>query len=117
MIKNHYLAKSINDVSWGYFVQMLSYKVEKTGGQLIRVNPQNTSKICSKCKAIQDMPLSKKQFKCLSCGFVCHRDINAAMNIDRAGRARIYASRDIVRPSEMKVDVVEAGTIREPALS
>ena len=99
MTKNHYLAKSINDVSWGGFVQMLSYKVEKTGGELVQVNPRNTSKTCSRCGAVQEMPLSARQFKCLSCGFVRHRDLNAALNIDRAGLAQINACGDTVRPS------------------
>ncbi|MBU3913394.1 MAG: transposase, partial [Nanoarchaeota archaeon] len=74
MVKNHHLAKSINDVSWGSFIQMLSYKVERTGGQLIKVNPRNTSKTCSNCGTLLNMPLSKRKFKCLNCGFVCHRD-------------------------------------------
>jgi len=109
MVKNHYLAKSINDASWGYFIQMLSYKVEKTGGQLIKVNPKNTSKTCSRCGNIQDMPLANRKFKCLSCGFVCHRDLNASIVIDTAGQAEIYACGDTVRPS-LKARVVEAGT-------
>jgi len=117
MVKNHHLAKSINDASWGCFLQMLSYKVERTGGQLVRVNPKNTSRTCSRCGNIQDMPLSKRQFKCLSCGFVCHRDLNASINIDTAGQAEISnACGDTVRPSSEKARVVEAGTTYEPAL-
>ena len=115
MVKNHHLAKSINDVSWGNFIQMLSYKVERTGGQLVKVNPRNTSKICSSCGAILDMPLSKRKFKCLNCGFVCHRDLNASININTAGRAEINACEHDVRPSSVKAVVDEAGTIFEPA--
>ena len=51
MIKNHHLAKSINDVSWNRFIQMLSYKAVTSGGMLIKVNPSNTSKTCRRyCK-------------------------------------------------------------------
>ncbi|MBU3912849.1 MAG: transposase [Nanoarchaeota archaeon] len=115
MVKNHHLAKSINDVSWGIFIQMLSYKVERTGGQLVKVNPRNTSKTCSNCGTILDMPLSKRKFKCLNCGFVCHRDLNASININTAGRAEINACEHDVRPSSVKAVVDEAGTIFEPA--
>lgn len=116
MVKNHYLARSINDVSWGYFVQMLSYNVEKTGGQLIKVNPKNTSRTCSRCGAIQDMPLSKREFKCLSCGFVCHRDLNASINIDTVGQAEFQALGLDVRPPLIEKAVeYELGTICKSA--
>lgn len=113
MVKNHHLAKSINDVSWNSFIQMLSYKVLRTGGQLIKVNPRNTSKTCSNCGTIIDMPLSKRTFKC-KCGFVCHRDLNASININTAGQAEINACEHDVRPS-VKAVLDEAGTIFEPA--
>lgn len=110
MVKNHHLAKSINDASWGYFIQMLSYKVERTGGQLIKVNPRNTSKTCSNCGTIIKMPLNKRTFKC-KCGFVCHRDLNASLNINTLGQREINACEHDVRPLETKAIVDEAGTI------
>ncbi len=115
MIKNHYLAKHIADASWGCFVQMLSYKVEKTGGQLIKVNPKNTSRTCSKCGNIQDIPLVNREFRCLKCGFVCHRDLNASINVDTAGLAEFQARGEIVNPSLVKANLVEAGTIHRVA--
>ncbi|HEB46956.1 MAG TPA: transposase [Candidatus Pacearchaeota archaeon] len=110
MVQNHYLAKSIADASWGCFFQMLSYKVEKTGGQLIKVNPENTSRTCSKCGNIKDMLLASRKFKCLKCGFVCHRDLNSAILVDRAGLVQISSSEenacgDTVRPSSEKARV------------
>lgn len=118
MVQNHYLAKSISDASWGCFVQMLSYKVLNTGGQLIKVNPKNTSRTCSRCGNIQDMPLANREFKCLECNFVCHRDLNASINLDRVGLTQISSSEenacgDAVSPSSVKARVVEAGTINK----
>jgi putative transposase len=49
MIRHPTLARSIADASWSRFVSMLDYKVEKTGGHLIRVDPRNTSQECSRC--------------------------------------------------------------------
>lgn len=114
MVRNHHIARSINDASWGNFIGMLSYKVERTGGELVGVNPRNTSRTCSRCGHIQDMPLSKRTFKCESCGFVCHRDLNASLNISRLGHSRIDACEQSVRPSKKAV-LDEAGTIFEPA--
>ncbi|MEK6878453.1 MAG: RNA-guided endonuclease TnpB family protein [Nanoarchaeota archaeon] len=119
MVKNHHLARSISDASWGCFVQMLSYKVEKTGGQIVKVNPKNTSRTCSKCGNIQDMPLANREFKCLRCGFVCHRDLNASINLDRVGLTQISSSEEnacgeIVRlSSKEKANLCEAGTINK----
>ena len=112
MVNNHHLAKHIHDASWNNFIQMLSYKAVRSGGQLIKVNPRGTSKTCSNCGTEIDMPLSKRKFKC-SCGFVLHRDYNSAINIyDRAGLARIPTPvGDTVRPSVLKARVVESGTI------
>ena len=44
MSRNHHLARRILDVSWGKFFQLLSYKVESTGGIIVKVNPRGTSK-------------------------------------------------------------------------
>jgi len=112
MLKNHIFAKSISDVAWNSFIQMLSYKEVKFGGQLVKVNARNTSKTCSKCGAKMNMPLSKRKFECSNCGFVCHRDLNASLNIHGgAGLARTLTPvDDCVRPS-FKAVVGESGTI------
>ncbi len=100
MVKNHKLAKHINDASWNSFIRMLSYKAVRSGGQFVKVNPRNTSKTCSNCGAIKEMPLSERQFQCFKCGFACHRDLNASINIRRVGMdyAELNACGDTVRP-------------------
>lgn len=113
MVKNHHLAKSINDVSWGNFLNMLSYKAVKSGGKFVKVNPRNTSKTCSNCGTIIDMPLSNRIFKCPSCDFVCHRDLNASLNVLGQGLSESTPVGDTVRPSFLKAGVVESGTICE----
>jgi len=50
-----------------------------------------TSKTCSNCGYIQDMPLSKRQFNCPDCGISIDRDLNASINICRLGQSRINA--------------------------
>ena len=113
MVHNHHLAKHISDASWNAFVSMLSYKAIVSGGQLVKVNPRNTSKTCSNCGAIADMPLKQRKYRCDVCGFVCHRDINASFNILKIGldKSESNARGHDVRPSSLKAVVVEAGTI------
>ena len=53
----------------------------------------------------------KREFLCSECGFVCHRDLNASLNILKVGQdlPELNACGDTVRPS-LKARVVEAGT-------
>lgn len=44
MVRNHNLAGRIFDASWGKFLQMLSYKAERAGRTVVKVNPRGTSK-------------------------------------------------------------------------
>lgn len=113
MLNNHWLAKSITDASWNSFVSMLSYKAVTCGGQIVKVNPRNTSKTCSRCGAITEMPLNKREFLCPNCGFACHRDLNASINILKVGQGmpELNACEHDVRPSLAKAVVDEAGTI------
>lgn len=113
MVYNHHLAKHISDASWNSFIQMLFYKAVTSGEQLVKVNPRNTSKTCSNCGAVADMPLNQREYRCSVCGFVCHRDINASINILKIGQdlPESNACGHDVRPSSLKAVVVEAGTI------
>jgi len=113
MLNNHWLAKSISDASWSNFIKCLEYKAVTSGSKLVKVNPKNTSKICSKCGTIVDIPLSKREFLCPNCGFACHRDLNASINILKVGTdcAKLNACGDTIRPSFGKASVVESGTI------
>jgi len=81
------LAQSVGDAGWGSFLAKLAYKVEETGGQVIRVNPSGTSQVCSQCGCLPDVPktLADRIHLCPHCGLVIDRDVNAARNILRLG--------------------------------
>jgi len=80
MVKNKYLARSILDAAWSQFIQMIEYKAESAGVQVVKVDPKNTTQICSQCGSIVKKSLSVRTHKC-SCGFVVDRDFNSALNI------------------------------------
>ena len=81
MLKNHRLAGSIQGASWKRFIQLLSYKAESAGLGIVKVDARNTSKECSNCGNIQEMPLSERTYICNRCGMQKDRDINASINI------------------------------------
>src|SRR5438552_1446666 len=81
LVKNHHLAKSIMDASWGAFLAILEEKAERAGHKMIRVNPRFTSQQCQKCGEIVQKSLSVRTHICPFCGYVADRDVNAAQNI------------------------------------
>ena len=91
MVRNHKLAKSINDSSWSTFVGFLEYKAENAGRTIHKVAPWfPSSQLCSCCGfKTGRLGLSIRTWTCTNCGISHDRDINAAININTAGRAGI----------------------------
>jgi putative transposase len=87
MVRNHCLARSVQDSAWGEFFEMLSYKAESAGRILIKVPAQNTSQNCSGCGEKVPKTLAERTHACPHCGLVLDRDENAARNISQAGQA------------------------------
>jgi len=79
------LAKSVHDAGWSIFANMLSYKAERAGATLIRVDPKLTSQTCSGCGVIVKKGLAERVHSCPDCGLVLDRDHNAALNILHRG--------------------------------
>ena len=88
MVKNHHLAKSIQDAGWSGFLTILSHKAAWAGRKVIAVNPAYTSQTCSGCDVIVSKGLSVRWHACPECGTSLHRDHNAALNILALGKKR-----------------------------
>ncbi|MBW4666919.1 MAG: transposase [Cyanomargarita calcarea GSE-NOS-MK-12-04C] len=82
MMANHKLAGAVADANFYEFRRQLEYKSKKFGSELIlagRFYP--SSKTCSSCGYVQDMPLKERIFNCGGCGISIDRDLNAAKNL------------------------------------
>lgn len=89
------LNRSILDQGWHTFKNLLQYKFDWLGGELIMVDPKYTSQKCSSCCHIaKENRISQSQFVCVVCGHAENADLNAAQNILAAGHA-VLACGDI----------------------
>lgn len=83
------LNRSISDAGWGVFLDVLRAKAESAGRTVVEVDPRHTSQRCAWCGHVAaGNRVSQAVFRCLSCGHEAHADVNAAINILRAGLAR-----------------------------
>jgi len=82
MVKNHNLAKAVSDASMSELHRQIEYKAEWNGVEVVKADRFfPSSKTCSACGCIQDMPLSVRVYKCPDCGAEIDRDLNAAKNL------------------------------------
>ena len=108
MQRNHRLAQSISDASWGEFLSMLTYKAVMNDKQVVKIGRYYpSSKTCHCCGWVkEDLTLRDREWTCPSCGEILDRDVNAAMNILSEGLKNIsagtvdYTDGADVRPSQ-----------------
>jgi putative transposase len=73
--------------SWGHkwaferLYEYVEYKAELHGIDVQQVDPENTSRRCSKCGFTHPDNRDGENFECLKCGYENHADYNAAKNI------------------------------------
>ena len=94
MLKNHCLAKSIQDLSINETFRQLKYKCEWYGRDLVVVDRWfPSSKLCSKCGyKYKNLSLKERDWVCPDCGTHHSRDFNASTNIVNEGK-RLIGSR------------------------
>lgn len=97
MVRNHHLAKHINDASWGRFKRFLSYKAENVGKTVVKVNPRGTS---------QEYKYGELD-----------RDYNASLNILERGLEKLGMGCAEVTPVEMRPLPIRASFVVEAGSS
>ncbi|HKM42722.1 MAG TPA: transposase, partial [Limnochordia bacterium] len=86
MVRNPNLALSIHDMGWGILFTTLSAMAQTSATKkVIKVDPRNTSQLCSGCNEMVKKDLSERIHSCDTCGLEIDRDINASINILNRG--------------------------------
>lgn len=81
------LNRVIRDAAWGGFFLILADKAESAGRTVVKVNARNTSRTCSRCGDCAAVNRIRRKFHCRVCDYQSAADVNAAINILRAGLA------------------------------
>jgi putative transposase len=89
MLANHKLAKAIADMGFYELRRQLTYKTQLYDSKLVIVDRfYPSSKTCANCGAIKEsLSLSERIFCCEKCHDQIDRDLNAAINLEKIGRA------------------------------
>ena len=93
MLRNHHLAKAIQEVGFYKFKETLVNKALVNGKQIVFVDRfYPSSKTCSVCGyKKRDLRLNDREWVCPKCGTKHDRDINAAVNILLYGQRMLTA--------------------------
>ena len=78
--------RKISHWSYGQFRNLLIYKAQARGKQVILVDPHYTSQQCSCCGFVAKENRNKGDFHCTFCGFYSSADLNASKNISQMGQ-------------------------------
>lgn len=85
IVKNRCLSKAVADVGIFELNRQIEYKAAWYGKEVVKISRWFPStKTCSQCGNIRIMKLNDRVYDC-GCGLVIDRDLNAAINIKRAG--------------------------------
>jgi len=91
------LNKSILDQGWFEFRRQLDYKLAWHGGVLIAVPPHYTSQTCPCCGHVcAENRRAQAVFECVECGFEENADVVGALNVLRAGHARLACEVNLI---------------------
>lgn len=87
MMKDPTKSRAIGDCSWSKFIELLTYKCEWYGKNLIKIGRfEPSSKMCSNCGWIKEnLQLQDRTWTCNMCLSDHDRDLNAATNIKKFG--------------------------------
>jgi putative transposase len=103
------LNRSILDQGWFEFRRQLEYKQDWRGGRVIEVPPKNTSRTCPRCGHMSaENRRTQVQFACVECGFEQNADLVGAINILRAGHARLACGEMVQSGRSVKQEPTEA---------
>jgi putative transposase len=114
MLKNHNLARAIQEQSFNKFKSFISYKAKNKGIEVIEADRfYPSSKLCSGCGVLkEDLKLKDRIYKC-ECGLEINRDVNASYNLRNLGNKYRESHGNIsLRTATANADKLPSGSFK-----
>jgi transposase len=102
------LNRGILRSGWGLLARRLE---EKAPGRVENVEPAFTSQRCSACGQVDPKARrSQAAFQCTACGYACHADVNAAINIAAGHAVTARGGDGAARPTNREPQLLASRT-------
>ena len=113
MLKNHRIAKSIQDASFSSFCNMIAYKALEQHRQYVKIGTfYPSSKLCHCCGfKYKGLKLEERFWTCPECGIYLDRDENAAINILNEGLKILSRNTDVRSGNDKSLKPVDTESI------
>jgi putative transposase len=106
------LNKSILDQGWGEFRRQLEYKQAWLGGEVLAVQPQNTSRTCPACGHVStDNRQTQAKFACVKCGYENNADLVGAINVLERGHRLLACGESVQSDCSVKQEPAEVSQL------
>ncbi len=114
MVKNHHLARAIQDAAWSGFTQRLTHAAVMAGSLTVGVDPRYSTMECPGCGSRIRMALSERTHVCPSCGWRGPRDFASSLVIRTRALEALGMGMPEVTPMEMGPPPAAAIAASEP---
>jgi putative transposase len=89
------LNRVLGDAGFGKFATLIREKAEYAVREVISVDARYSSQTCGRCLRVDSKSRRGRRFRCVGCGWRCHADIAAALEIRR--RAELQRMSELPR--------------------
>jgi len=120
ILRNHALAKSVQDAAWGQLLKFTEYKTSAVGKLTVKVPAAYSTQECYHCGTLNLVPMKVREYECTSCHWALDRDVNSARVVLKRAFAQVGQDMPELKPVEtepLRVQttghaspVLEAGT-------
>ena len=89
------LNRALVDAGFGLLRRLIGEKAEYAARRIIGVEARYSSRTCGRCLHVAASSRRRRRFLCVACGWTCHADVAAALEIRR--RAELQRTSELSR--------------------